>query len=508
MNFAGQTTKQEWCRITAYFNDIIKQNDPNHLTCMGQGAIEAFDWAADATNVDFIAWHFYPYLKYDSEYNDVDLAVNKTLTFLYHTSKTCQLPWIIGEISVSGADFNGTFGGINYTPWMDAQHQKEYVQRILPEIAKSGAAGYMWWYWCDSPVESWISSVTDRAGLFMGVVDLGNNDKPVVEAFETFNNSNVFYQPYSLVQPPGYNNPRGFSSSTTLNTNIKYEDPFSGTFLGAPNSFVLAWDAYEPINPGTGSTITFENQTVAISDDNGDVLLYQGNNPNNPDQQLYEERPFYTVWAGTNGYSTYKVWENGAVLLSSQDMLVYPEATYDVKSNLVVNDKLRAQNRLLVDDIVGPLSSSSEIEITAGREIHFQPGTELGHDIHAFIAPTYPNCNDNRLFRLASPPNDNGNQSLAISPDYKSRTEIDQNYIVPSQIKVYPNPNSGTFSVENSYPFVLPYVLLDVTGRTLYSGTITAGICALTFPELSNGIYLFKVGAEFGEETSLITISR
>ena len=61
------------------------------------------------------------------------------------------------------------------------------------------------------------------------------------------------------------------------------------------------------------------------------------------------------------------------------------------------------------------------------------------------------------------------------------------------QIKVYPNPNNGTFTIETPNRFQNGiYQLFSMDGRQVYSGAINGNKQLLNFDDLSSGAYLFQ----------------
>jgi hypothetical protein len=62
-------------------------------------------------------------------------------------------------------------------------------------------------------------------------------------------------------------------------------------------------------------------------------------------------------------------------------------------------------------------------------------------------------------------------------------------------IQVFPNPNSGTFSIRNNtVQDITSVILYDNTGRIVYkSGNITPGEVSMVNKELPEGIYYIQL---------------
>ncbi len=80
--------------------------------------------------------------------------------------------------------------------------------------------------------------------------------------------------------------------------------------------------------------------------------------------------------------------------------------------------------------------------------------------------------------------------SARIAPDSSNATE-------PHLVKVYPNPNSGSFTVEYdvSCSSNAKFEVTDLTGKKLavYSLQVHPGIIQVNLEGFANGVYLYKV---------------
>ena len=65
-----------------------------------------------------------------------------------------------------------------------------------------------------------------------------------------------------------------------------------------------------------------------------------------------------------------------------------------------------------------------------------------------------------------------------------------------SQVSVYPNPNSGVFTVELVNGVNKTIEVMDVTGRVVLSNTTTNNTTNVNISTLANGVYYVKVKSE------------
>ncbi len=66
------------------------------------------------------------------------------------------------------------------------------------------------------------------------------------------------------------------------------------------------------------------------------------------------------------------------------------------------------------------------------------------------------------------------------------------------ELKVYPNPNFGTFTIETGNDLIKTIELTDVTGRIVHKQTTNNEVIKMNITELANGVYHVRINSENG----------
>lgn len=93
-----------------------------------------------------------------------------------------------------------------------------------------------------------------------------------------------------------------------------------------------------------------------------------------------------------------------------------------------------------------------------------------------------------------------------ISPRYFSDVELHVTGIEEENnfsINIYPNPNNGTFVVENNYNCNVELVVLNLLGEIIYKTIGKSGSIQIGLEQADAGIYLIKITALDGTKTSI-----
>jgi hypothetical protein len=77
-------------------------------------------------------------------------------------------------------------------------------------------------------------------------------------------------------------------------------------------------------------------------------------------------------------------------------------------------------------------------------------------------------------------------------------TDIISRSVNNTALKVYPNPNSGVFTIETGNSLNKTLTLTDVAGRIVHQETTEGGIIQMNISELANGIYHLRIASENG----------
>lgn len=130
----------------------------------------------------------------------------------------------------------------------------------------------------------------------------------------------------------------------------------------------------------------------------------------------------------------------------------------------------------------------SEVELKAGKSIHFKPGTHLqaGSKVHAYIESPVV-CPKSMLFN-----NQNEDDDTTEETPTKSNVSSNSNVLDNKEVKLYPNPNEGIFNIENPFEEELEVLIVDNMGRVVHKGKAIEGTNTIQV-QLSQGIYMVKV---------------
>lgn len=98
-------------------------------------------------------------------------------------------------------------------------------------------------------------------------------------------------------------------------------------------------------------------------------------------------------------------------------------------------------------------------------------------------------------------------RSNGWNASYTSTTLGINDFNLNENIKIYPNPTSGIFTIQSSYDNSVSVQLFDVLGKqVLKSYTINKGLNIINASDLSKGIYLLKLNNELGSSTQKLII--
>ena len=137
----GDYTKKQTTGFIKSYNKVIKKNAPNQLTTIGLSHYKiAYEWDPELLDVDFIAFHVYPYGS--KNLNKLERFDSK----LYWISKTITKPWIIGETGLNTAE-NCEPINLSCGTYDD---QLYFMSYSLEKVKDYGGSGYMWWSFQDT----------------------------------------------------------------------------------------------------------------------------------------------------------------------------------------------------------------------------------------------------------------------------------------------------------------------------------------------------------------------
>ena len=100
--------------------------------------------------------------------------------------------------------------------------------------------------------------------------------------------------------------------------------------------------------------------------------------------------------------------------------------------------------------------------------------------------------------------------SVVEQPREKSITEVtikpgqQKDVVVENQIKIYPNPNNGNFTIQTSFEGESRFVVTSLTGQRVYGPVGFNGNIQVQLNSLSKGIYLCRIQNKQGVQVRKI----
>ena len=103
---------------------------------------------------------------------------------------------------------------------------------------------------------------------------------------------------------------------------------------------------------------------------------------------------------------------------------------------------------------------------------------------------------------------DDSLRSNGWNANYTSTTLSNNDFSLNQNIKIYPNPTSGIFSIQSTLDENIKVQIFDILGKqVLKSIIINKGINTIDASELSKGIYQLKFNNENGSSTQKLIIN-
>jgi hypothetical protein len=209
--------KEDVYYITLKWQQIAKENDPNHLTTIGlANQRELFEWDPNLLNVDFISFHPYEFEK------------EQVRNEMYWYSRFVKKPWIIGETGIPADN-----DSVSY------DEQAEFARKTIQQNFNCGGIGYSWWQFKDV---AWNHFHQD----FLGVISLHGTTKTRNGAIVngTPKPVNKVIQSFDATQPKGacecFPNYYNFSNHDKFRVTGTMVDEDENPIEGGE---ILAWDA-------------------------------------------------------------------------------------------------------------------------------------------------------------------------------------------------------------------------------------------------------------------------
>jgi hypothetical protein len=292
-------------------------------------------------------------------------------------------------------------------------------------------------------------------------------------------------------------------SPVSLNLMFNTKDIF-----GTPTAEINKSFGYPHLkHPSNHYQITPYDAVYAIGDNVG--FLGDGSTPRTPNQFHNEDPQIFmgdyiarVEVAPTDLFLSDRV--IGSVLINPCSSPGCYTAEFEARNTILVGNGIYGLNNnvnFLTPDGDFSVSSNTKAIIHCGIEIQLLPGTNVdaGSELDAFILPFNPLICGDHLFRSANNNNNSGGNtnSLGITQSIQPAKNIVTAKRQTNTIKVYPNPNNGTLSIERETEEDAKIRISDLTGKTVYETNINgAGLNNIDLSMLQDGIYMLMVGAE------------
>jgi hypothetical protein len=172
--------------------------------------------------------------------------------------------------------------------------------------------------------------------------------------------------------------------------------------------------------------------------------------------------------------------------------------TYDATINNIivpatVTRNFKGYNSLTASNIT--IQANANSNFTARNDVHLMSefNANTGSEVHIFCSPTISDCSDFSSFimqyRIA---NDDLTESI-------SEKEIELNFNGSSEIawlKIYPNPNSGSFNVSlisKNNQKITTIKIVDVIGKEINTACVNASNYTFDLNDQPKGLYFLQV---------------
>ena len=63
-------------------------------------------------------------------------------------------------------------------------------------------------------------------------------------------------------------------------------------------------------------------------------------------------------------------------------------------------------------------------------------------------------------------------------------------------INVFPNPAINTINIESNYTEVIDYLILDITGKLMFRGSLNNTLEKVNISQLQKGLYILKITSD------------
>jgi PKD repeat protein len=252
------------------------------------------------------------------------------------------------------------------------------------------------------------------------------------------------------------------------------------------------------INSNTTWTATSDQPWLTVSPETGttnDTLVFTA------DANTLTETRTATVTVSATGVASQSV-----IITQSEGKPGVPVKT--ILSSVTLKNGMiecyNATDSIIVTGEGKPVlfESGSSATLIAGLSIRFLPGFYAmeGSFMSAYITTNNLFC-DGQSGSVIEPPQE---KSLAGEEVIHNLTPT---VIEQSKIKIYPNPNNGSFIVQSSVEGESRLVVTNLSGQKVYGPVAFNEKLSVQLPNLNRGLYLCWVHNQFGVQTQKIEVN-
>jgi hypothetical protein len=129
---------------------------------------------------------------------------------------------------------------------------------------------------------------------------------------------------------------------------------------------------------------------------------------------------------------------------------------------------------------------NAQIEMKAGESVSFEPGTHIknGAILHAYIEQTVTCTSTGKMMEITQEGEESEQEENTLN-----NKQMENVYPI---LNVYPNPNTGVFTIENPTEENQSFEIYTISGTCVYSGVMHEKLKVVTL-NLKEGLYILKL---------------
>ncbi|MBK7681640.1 MAG: T9SS type A sorting domain-containing protein [Bacteroidetes bacterium] len=511
-------TKENTCEIISQWYTTVKTHGSTPLVTIGTcGSGDSWFYDPAVLKVDFHSLHIYPDWKDFEDRTDPLIqqrAISRIFDELYWFNKISPVPWIIGEIGFAASvnlpvsppptNQNGAHGNLT--------DQANFAQLVLDATCNSGGSGFSWWYFQDG----WYFKDSPHEAHW-GMLERGYAtgdpiaEKPIVTTFKN----------YTLPSPINSCGPSPVSTASlqTYNPSLTYFNPFQHppnpsniikgyVFDQDGNPIANAYVGGHTVLDGQSNNLVSSYHKVLTSQDGYFEIIPFDNIPLPPfstpaplEGQLHT---FFVTSSGRERFKYSEYWYPCANCVTTMPPPNNPNLQWDLQGvNFAYNGHfsnfqiptgvtrdIQAYHDLTVENIIIEAGAISKIKAPESIRLKEEFQAISGSEVHVYCIPTSINCLDysgiTMQYKIAN------HTDIHIQ---RKQAYIDLDFVkAPPErkLKIYPNPTSAFFIIENIEEGVFGIEIFNMLGELISGFKMTNKTMKVNCSQFPQGIYFVK----------------